>query len=441
MSDKLHSLIFLVFLILFIAAAPLALLYSEGYRFNFNSNEVVKTGGFSFKVAPQIRAKVYLDGKKKKKVNGWTYSAYLNALPSKNYNVKIQKEGFYPWKKTLKVKEGKVTEAKNILMVPKEPELEVKVKDVSSFFVSPDESKMAYQNPKQQLNILSLEEEAPTNYPTTTFIKWGPNSERILVNASDTYFILNNQELTEINLPTDLKEIHFNPDQSTELFYTRKKFPSKLLKLDYEEEKPSSTILNFLDYEITSEGIFWLSPSGQVHRSDFSGAIQTTLSSEALPIQKSNYRIIREGGKTLILEDETLYILTEEEEFKQLAINVNQIKLSPHVQKAALVSKHEINIVYLNEQYGQPRQEKYGKGFIARFSQPIEKVSWLDSHHLIFSLEDNNKIKISGIDNRSQINMVDYLNTESEQWYWNSNQESFYLLKDNILYQNSPLKL
>lgn len=441
MPSKIHSLLFLFFLVVFITAAPLALLYSEGYRYDFDDNEVIKTGGLSFSVRPDVRAEIYLNGERKKKIGAWGNSTYLNALTPDNYKVSVQKESFHPWNKTMKVKQGKVTEAKNILMVPKEPELKTTVEGIKSFKTSPDKNKLIYQDSKDNLNIYNLKEDTKKSLelPTTTFRKWGPDSERILVNASGTYYLIQEDEQIKLSLPSDLDQVHFNPESSDELLYTRKD-KDELLKLNYTNDKEaSSVILNYLDYDITGQGIFWLSPSGQIYQSDFSGSIQTTLNSEPIPTEGGSYELVKEGGKTLILEDKTLYTLAEEE-FKQLASNVKKVKLSPHNQKAVLISDHEINVIYLNKQYGQPRKEKFEDDFINRFSQQIDKVSWFGSHHLIFNLEGSNKIKISGIDNRSQINMVNFIESDFDKWSWNGGQKFFYLLKDNTLHQNSFLK-
>ena len=417
----------------------MTLLYSEGYRFNFNDNEVVKTGGLSFEVKPQTRARISLNGEFKKKVSGWTYSAYLNALSPGNYQVELERKGFHPWQKNLRVKKGKVTEAKHVLMVPKETELSA-TKKADSFSFSPDENKLAFRQ-NQQLQVLNLEEEATKQVqkPTSNIITWGPESERFLINASGTHFVINDQENYEVNLPSNYQKVKFNPDQPTELFYEK---DSKLLKKDYtDKEKATTTIIDYLAFDLTSQGITWLSSEGNIYQSDFTGEVQATLNSEPLSVEEENYQITKTAEKVLILKDETLHVLTKEGVFKQLASGVKELKLSPHHQKVALNSEHEINVLYLNEQYGQPQREKFDKDFISRFSQPLEKVTWFDSHHLIFNLKDSNKIKISEVDTRSQINMEDYLDTNFERWYWNNNQETIYLLKDNTIYQNSPLEI
>jgi len=439
MSNKIHSFIFFLFLLLFITAAPIALLYSEGYRFDFDDNEVIKTGGLAFKVKPQVRARVYLDGELKKKVSGWTYSTYINALEPDNYKVKVQRKGFHPWQKTLKVRESKVTEAKQILMVPKEVNLSAMQK-ADSFSFSPDKTKLTYKQ-NNQLEVVDLEEDTKKQIeqPTSTIVAWGPESERILISASGSHFVINDQETFEVNLPLEVNQIEFNPQQPSELFYNKS---SKLLKLDYTEEEPkaTTTISDYLTYDLTNQGIFWLSPEGKINHSDFTGELIKN-SQESIPTDGDKYKLTRTGEKTLILKDENLYFLTEEDDYKQIASNVKELKLSPSHQKVVLVSNHEINVIHLNEQYGQPQREKLEKVFINRFSQPIEKVSWFDSYHLIFNLKGSNKIKISGIDDRSQINMVDYLESNFTKWVWNNNQETFYLLKDGTIYQNSPLEI
>lgn len=438
MPNRIHSFIFLLFLILFVTVAPLALLYSEGYRYNFDDNEIVKTGGLSLKVAPQIRAEVYLDGEFQEKVSGWNYSTYINGLPAKNYDVQVSKEGFHPWEKTLKIQESKVAEAKNILMVPTEPELQKQIKETDSFTFSPDETKMAYRN-DNELGIYDIEEATTTaRYSTTTFTKWGPKSEKFLINATDSHLVVEDQETTEIELPTTTKEIHFNPNNTEELFYSTQ---DELLKVDYTEDspQPTTTISDYLDFDLTSQGIRWLSETGRFHQGDFSGSIETTFSLSSLPLEAEDYEIISRGIKPLILADEDLYVLTEDEKLKQLDSNVKEVEVSPFSQKVALISEHEVNVVYLKEQEDQPRKKKYEKDFITGFSQPIEKVSWLDPEHLILNLNDTNKIKISEIDTRSQVNMVDYLNTDFDRWYWNNNRGTLYLLNENTLYKNSFL--
>lgn len=118
MTKRRKKLIFYGLTILFFIAAPATILYSTGYAFDWEKKQIIKTGGFYFKSSPK-KAQIFLDGKK----NGATPKLIDHLLP-RRYAVEIIKDGFYPWKKNLEIKPDlSVTEARNILLVPKEPKI------------------------------------------------------------------------------------------------------------------------------------------------------------------------------------------------------------------------------------------------------------------------------------------------------------------------------
>ena len=125
MTKKTRTAIFILFVFLFILGAPSVVFYSQGYRVDFNppagGKKLVQTGGLYFKVAPD-HVDVYINGKLKKGTSIITNAAYIENLLPKNYDIEIKKVGYHPWKKTLEVKEREVTEAKNIILFPENPQ-------------------------------------------------------------------------------------------------------------------------------------------------------------------------------------------------------------------------------------------------------------------------------------------------------------------------------
>lgn len=124
MTKRTRTTLFIFFVFLFLLAAPSVVFYSQGYRVDFGQKKVVQTGGLYFKVSPG-KADVYLNGKLEKTTSIITNSAYLENLLPQKYEIEIKKEGFYPWKKNLKVQEKEITEAKNIALFPKSPQFSV----------------------------------------------------------------------------------------------------------------------------------------------------------------------------------------------------------------------------------------------------------------------------------------------------------------------------
>ena len=71
----------------------------------------------------------------------WLFGTALidNLLPQ-SYLVLAEKEGYIPWEKTLEVQKTKVTEAKNILLLPEHIQTKTFTNEVGMFWVSPDHS-------------------------------------------------------------------------------------------------------------------------------------------------------------------------------------------------------------------------------------------------------------------------------------------------------------
>lgn len=128
MTRKFRTIIFAVLLILFFITAPSAVLYSYGYRFDFTQKKVVQTGAFYFKTSPR-NAEIYLGDKMVAKTDILFGSAFVENLLPQKYEIEIKKEGFFPWEKSLEIKEREVTEAKNIILFPQNPNFTILTKN------------------------------------------------------------------------------------------------------------------------------------------------------------------------------------------------------------------------------------------------------------------------------------------------------------------------
>ncbi len=124
MSKRTRTIIFIICVFLFLLISPSVILYSQGYRVDFEKKKIVQIGAFSFKVLPKS-ADVYLNDDFNKKTSGITGSVFIENLLPKNYEVEIKKEGYYSWEKTLEVKEKEVIEAKNIILFPQNPDFKI----------------------------------------------------------------------------------------------------------------------------------------------------------------------------------------------------------------------------------------------------------------------------------------------------------------------------
>lgn len=321
MTKKSRGILFLFLLFLFILIAPVAILYSQGYRFDFPAGKIVQTGGFYFKVSPR-NAQIFINENFKKKTDFLFGAAFLENLSPQKYKIEIKKDGFYGWNKNLEIKEKQVTEAKNVLLIPEKLIFSVFNEGVESFWFSPDEKKIILRekdvsdskNTSWSLKLYDLERNIKVplaeasdfakfqNKFNLSEIKvvdltWSQDQKiiliKILIANQIKYFVLETdktppsfssldflgKEAEEISLhPSDSQKIFFekpvNPVRDSSLSGVKEKggkISNDLLTANYKTKEIGSVVLeNPLAYSFFEENIYWLSEKGFVFRSDLS---------------------------------------------------------------------------------------------------------------------------------------------------------------------------
>ncbi len=120
MTKRFRRFIFWVFVVFFVAASAVALLFAQGWRLDFNSLKFLKTGGIFIETSTS-GAKIYVNDKYLESTAGiLSYSRLVDGLIPHSYNIFVYKDGFFPWNKNVEVKDGMVIESKNIILFPLE---------------------------------------------------------------------------------------------------------------------------------------------------------------------------------------------------------------------------------------------------------------------------------------------------------------------------------
>jgi hypothetical protein len=181
MKKKTRTILFIACVLTFLLATPGVVLYSQGYRFDFEEKELTTKGGLYCRILPK-KADLYINEQFIESTSIFANSVFLNDLAPGEYQIEIKKEGYYSWEKTLEVKEKQVAQAKNIILFPKEIEIEeilleesddilekmgieeekeipeiLEETDFNDFLFSPDKKKIAYYA-DQEIRIIFLEE-------------------------------------------------------------------------------------------------------------------------------------------------------------------------------------------------------------------------------------------------------------------------------------------
>src|SRR3989344_6775285 len=455
MTKKQKFILFSVLVILFFLIAPLAIFYSQGYRFDFEKRRVFHTGGFDFKAYPR-RAEVYLSGKFIKKTDFLSGAAFIENLLPEKYKVEIKKEEYFPWEKNLEVKEGLVTESKNIFLILKNPQFNLLSKNVEDFFSLPEfENLILKKNDNEGWVLYLLDFQSNTEIPLLrekeigkkaeiSDLKFSEDGKKILLKISGkkpAYFIFEIDKKNLISLDflvnsteiIEISNLSFNPDDSQQIFFIQKrKEKNSLFSAAYLEREISNPLLeNILSYSIFDGSLFGLGKNGFLFQSDLTGRKISDFNREAFSLKKGvEYEILVFQRKIFLKEDGDLFSFDQDtQSFKKISEKTKGVKLSPDLRKLVYFTDYEIGIFFLRDiEKEQPQRKKGEKLFLIRFSEKIENLFWYTSHYLVFNV--GKVIKIAEIDDRDRLNMYDIGEFSNPQIFWNKVNEKLYVLDE-----------
>lgn len=170
MSKNFRGIIYIFFVLLFLASVPMVLLYTAGYKYNFKKWRLDRTGVLFLESIPR-GAKILLNNKK----FGET-PARLPALLPEDYQIKLQKSGYLSWQKTLAVLPGQTTFA-NTIFLPKDTASEYIFETIArTLTLSPSGKIMLLAGRDASLN------DRRQNYLELGFYEIGNNKYRAVLN-------------------------------------------------------------------------------------------------------------------------------------------------------------------------------------------------------------------------------------------------------------------
>ena len=113
-----RKIAFWMMFFIFVFLTPLVVFYSVGYKFDRSTNKFLKTGLISIKTFPK-GVKVVLN----EKIIQEATPCVLRDLFPRQYNIVLEKEGFYPYQALVDVRPSLVSEL-DVVLVPKERNIE-----------------------------------------------------------------------------------------------------------------------------------------------------------------------------------------------------------------------------------------------------------------------------------------------------------------------------
>jgi hypothetical protein len=403
-----RKILFSFFLFLFLILAPTLILYSFGYRFDFEKKKITQTGGIFVKAMPK-EVEIFVDGKFVKRTDFFFGSALIENLLPKKHKVEIKKENYFPWEKELEVEEKKATEIKNLILFPKNLKISLLSKNVDDFWFSPDGKKIILkerENERWSLELYSIEDEVKSRLLEEDDLSKGS------VEILNLKFSENSNEI----------EIETKVGKETKNLLLDLTKPSQIKEIE-KIKIPE----NILCYQIKNRNSYFLEKSGFLFKGDSNLANKEKLNEVPILIEKECKLEIWNNFIFLVGDEDIFRLNPESKSFEKILEGGKELKVSPDSKKIALFSKSEI---WLLKENGE-------KVFLNRFSEKIEDLFWINDNYLIFKTQD--KIKISETDNRDKVNVIDFLEFKGNKFFFNQSDKKIYLLEEGILYQSENI--
>jgi len=460
MTRRTRRCIFYIFLFLFVVLASTIILYAQGYSFDWQKKSPVITGAFYFKSYPK-EADIYVNNKYEGKT-----TKFIRRIPPGEYDIKISKQNYSDWQKTLTVKSKLVTEAQNIVLVKETVTPNLITDNIKYLTFSPDKKKVIYLTDSQPtLRLIDLTDNTdiqiyPASASTETGyaaslpglnnlsdILWSSNGERFILSfANNRYYILNLKNPIEIidinNLIKilsnyklySIENLSFHPQNSDRIYFY---FKNNLYFIEINNSSPnnslisSSIVYNVITYAIYNDKILYIGTNGEFYKTSLDGLSFKKIFD--IPVFKPEQSIAIINDEILAI-DRSLYLLNSQAQvFDKIAENIEEIILSGDRKKILWRTQNEVGIMWLEPELGSVPRSRYETEII-KIAKDISQAIWYTKtdQHIITVAE--NEIEITELDNRNTRNTEDIIMIQSPKVFYNEANDTFYILSNKKLY-------
>lgn len=488
MIRRTRGILFFSLVFLFFITICVTFFYSLGWRFDFKKWQATEPGIFYFKIWPKS-VDISINGKPKAKTDFLFATSQLENYTPGFYTVEVTKDGYWPWKKNLEIKQREVTEAKNITLIPKNPVFSSLSEKAINFYPAPSNKRALLTEESEtgwDLELLELgtntkiqiakDDDLISLYNTTLGktnkkffvdikeVSFAKDSKRAVIkidlykdnkkNGKGSAFILLELWKSPVSvsildyLPASTEKLEFSPIEyrkSIAFVYHPEKssFPSyDTVEIDTEDKTVSDVLRkDIITYVISDSDIYYLDTNGFIYKTNFEFSNGEKLNTEPVSVKPTTlynlyYFASKFSGNLFLKEGNNLYSFNKDiQTLEKISESIKEIKISPENKKLVLINNNEIKVLFLEQKYDQPTKEKGEKVFVTRFSETIKDTNWYTENYLIFSVGD--KIKISEIDERDNINVYDFASFSDPKIFWNQSDKKIYILSEgNLLYSD-----
>jgi hypothetical protein len=491
MKNSTRTSLFFFFCALFVITTPIVVLYSQGYRVDWENKAIAKTGALFIEANP-TPVQLAIDGELTEESNFVFQNIYTDNLLPKDYKVELKKDGYFTWSKQLAIVPKFVTEVKNVILFPQSPIPRQIASNIENFYISPSSRLIAVseKNTIPQVNIFSIDEQkeymvflenSTTSLNVITDIQWNNDSSRIAVsleNPSGTEWMaidLTGMEQidatvnspldlsTTITLRTDLKKytrqfykpvirnLRWSEQNSNKIFFLVVDGSKQSLLFSYnlQTEKLSDPLAyDVPSFVIDGNKAFYISNIlGTINSLDLSNDQITQHSFYPLKVKESvmtqeNFpdTIIEISNPYLVAKiDNSIYLYNlARASFEKLDDHVDKALLTDDGTKLLTLKRNLLRVHWLTDTSVQPFRDRGDSLKIAQTKYQITDATWLSRNNEYVIYSDSNMLTITELDGRDHQNAYTYKFGEDEDrdiqkiLYIKREHATYYLSKDSL---------
>ncbi len=425
----------LVFIFLFIGSY--ILISAQGFIFDIKNLKITKTGGLFLKFSP-ADAKIFINGKEHSYSPGLIINngTLIKKLLPGEYEIKIIKDNFKTWEKTLTIQPGLVTTESQINLWPENLKETFINKNVSDFWNT--KKGPVYQDIKGNLylenskikgkNIISSSEKS-------NLLITAEANNKFLINLNNPKTAINIEELFnslkqhQLSFPgfVPIKEVVFHPFSEEKLIILTNNSIYSLDTRKIELER-LAIIDDFISTSANNNEIFALDSKGKLlilnlvlkNKNYFELNIDSPIKIKVS--QNNNLFFILDKKNDLTLynretKDQTL-----------IASNVNEIELYQDEKRMIFVNHANETFIYFLEDYQGDTKELKNSFFKLNLNHKnLENITWLNDKNYFLAVNNNNLL-INEIDKRLPINSYE-IYKEIKKYFLQ--KKELYILKEN----------
>ena len=427
MTLRTRRILFFIFLAVFIPSSAGIISYSQGWRFNFETFAIQKTGAIYIETQPKdvlikIDQKFFTD-----KSGIIQKGTLITDLLPKNYQIEIQRDGYFLYHKNITVKPSLVTEAVGIILIPMDFKNELKIsknlKGEKFIDFSADASKIIIKNSKNNIYYL-----------------YNLNNQSSL-NISNLFENMTGKNIKKIAFyPLGLNKLIIDSDVSSAIYIVDvNRLKSEII---FKNSKESSLI----SWNAENSNIYYIEQNIGLKTKNYQliafNLIAKTKSKIAdLPSDNNPYTAVKSSANERFLAAlntlGNIYLFDSREGiFKQIAHDAKFFAFSPDGKKIAFLDNDGKLNIYFLEEWTRNIFKKSGEtiGFNLENKELIKSFYWYeDSAHLFIQQKS---VDFMEIDERLPLNRYPIVK-EIEDFYHDWKSGFTYYLKGAKLYFSS----